>query len=127
MSATLLQLSFGVRIWHVSCKLCFFVGFLFECHITIICRSIEMGVRNMKKKLGTFATGLSIYLCLSVSVPAQDWFQTGQEADIVLGPYEGSGGPSALHHPSRACADTTSRLFVADTRNNRVLIWNRYP
>ncbi|MDI6840888.1 MAG: hypothetical protein QMD71_08605 [bacterium] len=32
-----------------------------------------------------------------VKALAQEWFQTGQEADIVLGPYVNSGGPSLLH------------------------------
>ena len=73
--------------------------------------------------------GLSAGLILPVGMKAldQDWFQTGQSADIILGPYVNSGGPSVLHHPARVCADTSGRLFVADTRNNRILIWNTFP
>jgi len=42
-------------------------------------------------------------------------------------PHANSGGASSLNHPSRACVDSMGRLFVADTRNNRILIWNTVP
>lgn len=47
----------------------------------------------------------------------QSWFQTGQQADVVLSPYSGSGGSSALHHPSHVFTDPSGRVYVADTRN----------
>ncbi|MEM3623640.1 MAG: hypothetical protein QXR76_07725, partial [Candidatus Bathyarchaeia archaeon] len=57
-----------------------------------------------------------------------DWFTTGQAADLMLGPVglEESGGPSFLNHPMGVATDG-ARLFVADTCNNRVLIWNSIP
>jgi hypothetical protein len=57
-----------------------------------------------------------------------DWFTTGQAADLTLGPLrlEESGGPSFLNHPMGVATDGV-RLFVADTCNNRVLIWNTIP
>ena len=60
--------------------------------------------------------------------PNENWFTNGQPADLILGPlgFEQSGGPSFLHHPGSVETDGT-RLFVADTRNNRVLIWNTIP
>jgi uncharacterized protein (DUF427 family) len=59
---------------------------------------------------------------------AVDLFVSGQPADLILGPlgFEKSGGPSFLHHPGSVKTDGR-RLFVADTRNNRILIWNSIP
>ncbi len=54
------------------------------------------------------------------------YFQTGQEADIILGPYETGANASCMHWPSSVVSDGT-RLFVADTRQNRILIWNSIP
>ena len=71
---------------------------------------------------------LNLFLLLpSRSLPQAIWFQNGQSADIILGPFANSGGPSSLHHPSRVCTDPAGRLYVADTRNNRILIWNTIP
>jgi uncharacterized repeat protein (TIGR02543 family) len=92
----------------------------------------------MGQKGGNFkmkrANSLTILCMLSLlllspfdSSPQAIWFQNGQQADIILGPYANSGGASALHHPSRVCADSAGRLYVADTRNNRILIWNTIP
>jgi len=83
----------------------------------------------MKRKLflASFLS-LSLSLLASLEISAQtSLFTTGQDADIILGPYTNSGGASALHHPSRVCLDPSGRLIVADTRNNRVLIWNSIP
>ncbi len=56
------------------------------------------------------------------------WFKTGQEADIVLYAtgFNESGGPLVLNHPGKVATDGR-RLIVADTWNNRVLIWNEMP
>jgi len=61
-------------------------------------------------------------------VPPDWWFTSGQEADLILGlhGFEESGGPSFLHHPGQLASDGT-HLIVADTRNNRVLVWNTIP
>jgi len=62
---------------------------------------------------------------------AQDmegWFTTGQDADIVLSSFgfDNSGGPLMFHHPSNIVTDG-KHLILADTRNNRILIWNQLP
>ena len=60
--------------------------------------------------------------------PKEGWFSTGQEADLVLGWYGfgESGGPLSFNHPMGIATDGR-RLLLADTRNNRVLIWNELP
>ena len=58
----------------------------------------------------------------------EGWFRTGQEADIVLyaDDFNNSGGGANLNHPGKVATDG-KRLIVADTYNNRVLIWNSIP
>ena len=72
-------------------------------------------------------SGESLYAYANPSDP-ENWFTTGQSADLILGPlgFENSGGPSFLHHPGSVETDGT-KLFAADTRNNRILIWNTIP
>jgi len=55
-------------------------------------------------------------------------FKTGQPADIMLSgiDFNNSGGPLLFNHPSGIASDG-QRLFLADTSNNRVLIWNKAP
>jgi hypothetical protein len=53
----------------------------------------------------------------------QNLFETNQPADIILGPYAAGSNASGLHVPGRIVC-VGSKLFVADTRNNRILIWN---
>jgi len=86
-----------------------------------------------EKSTGWFKTGLEDDIVLSAagfknSESMDDWFVSGQSADLTLGPLglEESGGPSFLNHPMGVATDG-ERLFVADTCNNRVLIWNRIP
>ena len=56
------------------------------------------------------------------------WFKTGQKADIVLSSFGfgKTGGPLMFHHPSNIATDG-KKLVLADTRNNRVLVWNELP
>ena len=56
------------------------------------------------------------------------WFKTGQEANVVLygTGFNESGGPTILNHPGKIATDGR-HLIIADTRNNRVLIWNEIP
>lgn len=56
------------------------------------------------------------------------WFHTGQDADIMLSgiDFNNSGGPLLFNHPSGIASDGR-RLFLADTFNNRVLVWNTPP
>ena len=55
------------------------------------------------------------------------WFTTGQDADIVLG-LTGfdRAEPTLFNHPMKVATDGTG-LVLADTWNNRVLIWNSIP
>ncbi len=55
-------------------------------------------------------------------------FETGQEADIVLSwfDFNYSGGPLCFNHPMDIASDGR-HLLLADTRNNRILIWNHLP
>ncbi len=68
---------------------------------------------------------------LWLSLPSSN----GQPADVVLGQPNGqsngansppSRGPLVLRNPQSAATDGT-RLFLSDTGNHRVLIWNRMP
>jgi len=56
------------------------------------------------------------------------WFHTGQDADIMLSgiDFNNTGGPLLFNHPMDIATDGT-HLLLADTRNNRVLIWNSMP
>lgn len=56
----------------------------------------------------------------------QSLFEMGQSADIIIHPYAAGSNTQGLYGPSRAVSDGT-HLFVSDTRNNRVLIWNSIP
>jgi len=55
-------------------------------------------------------------------------FRTGQDADIVLGwfGFNNSGGSLFFNHPMGIASDG-KHLLLADTRNNRILIWNHLP
>lgn len=63
-----------------------------------------------------------------VTTKPKGWFKTGQEADLVLyaDDFNNSGGAANLNHPGKVASDG-KRLIVADTYNNRVLIWNTIP
>ena len=56
------------------------------------------------------------------------WFATGQGADILLSgiDFNNTGGALLFNHPMNITTDDT-RLLLADTRNNRILIWNTLP
>lgn len=56
----------------------------------------------------------------------QPLFKTGQKAEIVLGPYSSRAVRSEFNHPMKAFSDGR-RLYVSDTRNNRILIWKSAP
>ena len=62
------------------------------------------------------------------SPPVKGWFSTGQKADIVLSwfGFNVSGGPLMFNHPMGLASDG-KRLLLADTRNNRILIWKDLP
>lgn len=60
--------------------------------------------------------------------PAFAWFATGQDANILLSgiDFNNTGGALLFNHPMNIATDGT-RLLLADTRNNRILIWNTLP
>ena len=60
--------------------------------------------------------------------PDSGSFSTGQSADLVLNwfGFNNSGGPSFFNHPMGVASDGT-HFVLADTRNNRLLIWNEPP
>jgi hypothetical protein len=62
------------------------------------------------------------------SNPMSGWFTSGQDADILLNwfDFDNSGGPLRFYHPMGITNDG-QHLLLADTCNNRVLIWNSLP
>ena len=56
------------------------------------------------------------------------FFKTGQSADILLSGFDfnNAGDPLVFNHPSGIASDGT-HLFLADTFNNRILVWNTLP
>ena len=64
----------------------------------------------------------------TVSQKPTGWFITGQDADIMLSgvDFNNTGGPLLFNHPGAVASDGT-HLLLADTYNNRVLIWNKLP
>ena len=62
------------------------------------------------------------------SRPTSGWFQTGQDADIMLSgiDFNNTGGSLLFNHPGVAASDGT-HLLLPDRNNNRVLIWNKLP
>ena len=54
-------------------------------------------------------------------------FKSGQDADIVLSWFDFNyAEPLVFNHPMGIASDG-KRLLLADTRNNRILIWNELP
>lgn len=56
------------------------------------------------------------------------FFRTGQNADIALSAidFNNAGGPLLFNHPMGIASDGR-RLLLADTYNNRVLVWTSLP
>ncbi len=72
---------------------------------------------------------LSFLFFVSFRTSSQDyWFKTGQDADILLSgiDFNQTGGALLFNHPMNIATDG-KRLLLADTRNNRILIWNSIP
>lgn len=51
---------------------------------------------------------------------------SSDEADIVLGTGKAGSGQNQFSFPYAVTSDGT-RLFIADERNHRVLVWNKFP
>jgi len=62
------------------------------------------------------------------SSSASGWFTNGQSADMMLGGFgfDNSGGALQFNHPGQVSTDGT-HVVLADTWNNRVLLWNSVP
>ncbi len=56
------------------------------------------------------------------------WFHNGQKADILLGSISdfGLAYPCLFQRPMKIATDG-KRIILADTGNNRILIWNKIP
>ncbi|MDZ4209875.1 MAG: DUF5667 domain-containing protein, partial [Candidatus Curtissbacteria bacterium] len=70
----------------------------------------------------------STYKIVSSTSKPSGWFQTGQDADLMLSgiDFNNTGGPLLFNHPGTIASDGT-HLLLADRNNNRVLIWNKLP
>lgn len=88
--------------------------------------------QESKKDLINLGNGISLEKIDStyqtVSQKPSGFFQTGQEADILLSGinFYNTGGPLLFNHPANITTDG-QRLLLADRNNSRVLIWNTLP
>lgn len=64
----------------------------------------------------------------SVTEKPTGWFESGQDADIVLGALSdfGKASPTLFNLAGKIATDG-NRLLLTDGENNRVLIWNSIP
>jgi len=71
---------------------------------------------------------LLIPIFLSFNLSAQQWFTTGQHADLMLSGagFNNAGGALLFNHPSGIASDG-ARFLLCDRFNNRVLIWKSLP
>lgn len=69
-----------------------------------------------------------IFFLMTNLALAQNWFRTGQNADLMLSgvDFNNTGGPLLFNHPSGIASDGT-HFLLCDRFNNRVLIWNSLP
>lgn len=84
----------------------------------------------MRRKLLTISIVIVMFAVIFMfgNKYAFGWFITGQEAYILLSgiDFNNTGGSLLFNHPMNIATDGT-RLLLADTRNNRILIWNTLP
>jgi len=71
---------------------------------------------------------LLVLTVLAHAASAQQWFRTGQNADLMLSgvDFNNTGGPLLFNHPSGIASDG-ARFLLCDRFNNRMLIWNSLP
>jgi len=71
---------------------------------------------------------LVLLLVFANVASAQQWFRSGQNADLMLSgvDFNNTGGPLLFNHPSGIASDGT-HFLLCDRFNNRVLIWNALP
>jgi hypothetical protein len=84
-------------------------------------------MKRMQFLVITFSVGFLFFMPLKASAQ-KSWFKAGQNADILLSGigFNKTGGKLLFNHPMNIATDGT-RLLLADTRNNRILIWNKIP
>jgi hypothetical protein len=71
---------------------------------------------------------LLLLLLAITAACSQNWFQTMQDADLMLSgkDFNNTGGALLFNHPSGIATDG-ARFLLCDRFNNRVLIWNTLP
>ena len=85
----------------------------------------EVKLEDIIKSIEVIFTNSS-YESVTGEKPA-GWFKTGQNADNVLGWFDFNyTEPLMFNHPMGISTDG-KHLLLADTRNNRILIWNELP
>lgn len=88
-------------------------------------------MRKMSLKISTIiviSAAILMFNNILSNENSNGWFTTGQDAYILLSgiDFNNTGGALLFNHPMNMATDGT-RLLLADTRNNRVLIWNTLP
>ena len=98
--------------------------------LSIICWKQNKGGDKMRSLLlkSSFVIAIFAQILVFDSRAVFAWFATGQDADIMLSgiDFNNTGGALLFNHPMNITTDGT-RLLLADTRNNRILIWNSLP
>ena len=81
---------------------------------------------SQREEIAVMSTGAS-YKAVARK-PLSGWFQTGQDADLMLSgiDFNNTGGPLLFNHPGNVASDGT-HFLLADRNNNRVLLWNALP
>jgi hypothetical protein len=71
---------------------------------------------------------IASFVVISNLFAQNNWFKTGQDADLMLSgvDFNNTGGALVFNHPSGIASDGT-RFFLCDRFNNRVLVWNSLP
>ncbi len=71
---------------------------------------------------------IASFVVISNLFAQNNWFETGQDADLMLSgvDFNNTGGALVFNHPSGIASDGT-RFFLCDRFNNRVLVWNSLP
>lgn len=83
------------------------------------------GGPHERRELSVRATGATYK---AAAGGTSGFFKTGQDADLVLSAigFNDAGGPLLFNHPMGIAGDD-DHLLLADTYNNRVLVWSRLP
>jgi hypothetical protein len=82
----------------------------------------------MVERLAKLILIIPILTTIFIPGKAVGWFITGQDAHILLSgiDFNNTGGALLFNHPGKVSTDG-KRLLLADSNNNRILIWNTIP